>query len=69
LDTVNKGVGEYELVQAEMEKVKGNPISDWMKFRGTNVFLHLCLEPPDDAQATEIVDFSGDGGPVVRDKE
>src|SRR5262249_59913980 len=39
------------------------------KFRGQGVFLHLCLEPPEDAEATEIVDLSGDGGPVVRDKE
>jgi hypothetical protein len=38
------------------------------KFRGQYVFLHLCLEPPEDAAATEIVDFSGNGGPVVRDK-
>jgi hypothetical protein len=39
------------------------------KFRGQGVLLHLCLEPPEDAEATEIVDLSGDGGPVVRDKE
>ena len=39
------------------------------KFRGQGVFLHLCLEPPADAEATEIVDLSGSGGPVVRDKE
>jgi hypothetical protein len=39
------------------------------KFRGQYLFLHLCLEPPDDAEATEIVDLSGNGGPVVRDKE
>ena len=39
------------------------------KFRGQYVFLHLCLEPPEDAEATEIVDDGGDGGPVVRDKE
>lgn len=32
-------------------------------------FLHLCLEPPDDVEATEIVDLNGTGGPVVRDKE
>jgi hypothetical protein len=38
------------------------------KFRGQGVFLHLCLEPPEDAEATEIVDLSGNGGPVVRDK-
>jgi hypothetical protein len=39
------------------------------EFRGRYVFLHLCLEPPDDAEATEIVDLSGPGGPVLRDKE
>jgi len=39
------------------------------KFRGQDVFLHVCLEPPEDAEATEILDLSGDGGPVVRDKE
>jgi hypothetical protein len=37
-------------------------------FRGQVIFLHLCLEPPEDAEATEIVDLSGGGGPVVRDK-
>jgi hypothetical protein len=37
-------------------------------FRGRGVFLHLCLEPPEDAEATEIVDLTGNGGPVVRDK-
>ena len=39
------------------------------KFHGQDVFLHLCLEPPEDAQATEILDLCGDGGPAVRDKE
>jgi len=39
------------------------------KFRGQDVFLHLCLEPPEDAEATEILDLRGDGGPVIRDKE
>jgi hypothetical protein len=39
------------------------------KFRGRYVFLHLCLEPPEGAETSEIVDLSGNGGPVVRDKE
>ena len=39
------------------------------KFRGQYVFLHLCVEPPEGAETTEIVDFSGNGGPVVRDKD
>jgi hypothetical protein len=38
------------------------------KFRGQYVFLHLCLEPPEDAEATEILDLGGGGGPAVRDK-
>jgi hypothetical protein len=39
------------------------------KFRDHDVFLHVCLEPLDDVEATEILDLSGDEGPVVRDKE
>ena len=39
------------------------------KFRGQYVFLHLCFEPPEGAETTEIVDISGNGGPIVRDKE
>lgn len=38
------------------------------KFRGKGLFLHPCLEPPDDVEPTEILDLSDDGGPVVRDK-
>jgi hypothetical protein len=38
------------------------------EFRGRGVFLHLCLEPPEDAEATEILDLGGNGGPAVRDK-
>jgi len=39
------------------------------KFRGKDVFLHLCLEPPEDTEATEILDLRGDGGPILRDKD
>jgi len=39
------------------------------KFRGQGVFLHLCLEPPEDAEVTEILDIRGNGGPILRDKE
>ncbi len=39
------------------------------KFRWRSVFLHLCLEPPEDVEATENVDISGSGGPFVRDKD
>jgi hypothetical protein len=38
------------------------------EFRGRGVFLHLCLEPPEDTEATEILDLGGNGGPTVRDK-
>lgn len=39
------------------------------RFRGQHVYLHLYLEPPEDAEATEILDLRGDGEPVLRDKE
>lgn len=43
------------------------------KFVGLGVFLCLCLclclEPPEDADATEALDFNKEGGPVVCDKE
>ena len=38
------------------------------KFCGNYVFLHIGFEPPEDAEATEIIDVSGDDGPVTRDK-
>ena len=38
------------------------------KFCGKYIYLHVCLEPPEDAEASEVIDVSGDGGPVVRDK-
>ena len=39
------------------------------KFHGQYVFLHLCFDPPEGAETTEILDISGSSGPVVRDKE
>ena len=39
------------------------------KFGGKGVFLHVCLEPPEGAEPTEIIDLIGDGGPIARDKE
>jgi hypothetical protein len=38
------------------------------KFRGKPVLLHLCLEPPQDLEATEIIDLTRPGGPTVSDK-
>ena len=46
-----------------------NEITFEGKFRGQDVYLHLCMEPPEDAEATEILDYSGDGWPVLRAKE
>src|SRR6516225_756212 len=31
------------------------------KFRGREVLLHICLEPPEDVKATEIIDVSTPG--------
>jgi hypothetical protein len=39
------------------------------RFREQVLLLHVCLEPPEDAEATEIVDLGGKDGPTVRAKE
>jgi hypothetical protein len=38
------------------------------KFRGKEVLLHVCLEPPEDAEATEIIDLTTPGKASVREK-
>jgi hypothetical protein len=38
-------------------------------FRGKAVLLHVCLGPPPDVEATEILDLTGPGGASIRDKE
>jgi hypothetical protein len=38
------------------------------QFRGEPVLLHVCLEPLDGVEATEIVDLTGPEGPRVREK-
>jgi hypothetical protein len=38
------------------------------RFRGRAVLLHVCLEPPEEAEATEVIDLTGPGGAVIRDK-
>jgi hypothetical protein len=38
------------------------------KFRGQSVLLHICLEPPQDVEATEIIDLTRPEGPSVSDK-
>jgi len=39
------------------------------KFRGQEVLLHVCLEPPEGVEATEIIDLTTPGGASVREKE
>jgi hypothetical protein len=52
-------------------RVEGQPpeISYEGTFRGKPVWLHVCLEPPDDADATEVLDVTQPGHPKLRDKE
>jgi hypothetical protein len=38
------------------------------KFRGQAVHLHVCLEPPEDVEATEIIDLTRPEGPSVSEK-
>ena len=38
------------------------------KFRDKPLMLHVCLEPPDDVKASEIIDLTGPGGPRVSKK-
>jgi hypothetical protein len=38
------------------------------KFRGRAILLHVCLEPPEEVEATEIIDLTGPGGPKIREK-
>jgi hypothetical protein len=39
------------------------------KFQGKSIWLHLYLEPPDDAEATELLDVTEPGKPKMREKE
>jgi hypothetical protein len=38
------------------------------EFRGRAVLLHVCLEPPEEVEATEIIDVTGPGGPKIKEK-
>jgi hypothetical protein len=38
------------------------------KFRGKEILLHFCLEPPEDAEATEIIDVTRPEGPCISEK-
>lgn len=52
-------------------RIGGNP-SEIMfegRFCGKAFFLHVCLEPLEDVEATEILDIGGASGPVIREKE
>jgi hypothetical protein len=39
------------------------------RFQGKAVLLHVCLEPPEDTEATEILDLTEPGNATVREKE
>jgi hypothetical protein len=39
------------------------------KFRGKELLLHVCLEPPQDVEASEIIDLTGPEGASVREKQ
>jgi hypothetical protein len=39
------------------------------KFRGKPIWLHLCLEPPEEAEATEVLDVTEPGSPKLRKKK
>jgi hypothetical protein len=39
------------------------------KFRGHELVLHVCLEPPEDVDPAEIIDLTTPGGASVREKE
>jgi hypothetical protein len=38
------------------------------EFLGQPVLLHVCLEPPDDVEATEIINVTRPEGPTVSEK-
>jgi hypothetical protein len=38
------------------------------EFRDKPILLHVCLEPLDDVQTSEIIDLAGPGGPSVGKK-
>jgi hypothetical protein len=38
------------------------------KFRSKELVLHVCLEPPEGVEATEIIDLTTPGGASVREK-
>lgn len=38
------------------------------KFHGAEVLLHVCLEPPADAEPTELLDLTGAQGAQIREK-
>ncbi len=39
------------------------------KFAGEEVLLHVCLEPPADAEPTELIDLTGQEGARLRERE
>ena len=39
------------------------------EFQGRLVLLHVCLEPPEEGEPTEVIDLTGPGGAGIREKE
>lgn len=63
-----------EDVEAEALSVSSKMVNDPPelivegKFRGQEVLLHVCLEPPEDVEAAEIIDMTRPEGPSVTEK-
>jgi hypothetical protein len=63
---------EFEAAQISLSARVGQEPSELLvegKFRGQEVFLHVCLEPPEGVEATEIIDLTEPGGASVREKK
>ena len=54
-------------VSARMEQAPPEVVVEG-KFQGQAVLLHVCLEPPEGVEATEVVDLTGPDGPRVGEK-
>lgn len=67
--------GMLKEVEAEQISVRSRMADDPPElvvegtFRGQQVVLHVCLEPPEDVEPTEVIDLTGPGGAGIREKE